>query len=78
MHENEISNVIFNSALEVHRELGGPGLLEGVYEETLALELSNAGLHVEAQRELPVYYKGRKLRSPLRLDLLVNDKVVVE
>lgn len=78
MHENEISHVIVNSALEVHRELGGPGLLEGVYEEALAMEIEDAGLRVDTQRELPIYYKGRKLRSPLRLDLLVEGKVIVE
>lgn len=78
MTENELSQVIVDSAIEVHRTLGGPGLLEGIYEEALAWEMRDAGLQVERQRKIPVYYKGRKMETPLRLDLLVDGKVVVE
>jgi len=62
----------------VHRTLGGPGLLESVYEEALAWELQNAGLLVERQLEVPILYKERRLANPLRLDLLVEKKVIVE
>ena len=78
MDENEISKVIVDAAIEVHRELGGPGLLESVYEEALAYELRERGLSIERQRKVPVVYKGQKLAGDLRLDLIVNEKVVVE
>ncbi len=78
MHENEISGIVVDAAIEVHRTLGGPGLLEGVYEEALAWELQSRKMQVERQFHVPLEYKGRKLRMPLRLDLLVGGKVVVE
>jgi len=78
MDENEISSVVVDAAIEVHRELGGPGLLESVYEEALAFELRDRGLEVSRQVSVPLAYKGRDLRSGLRLDLLVNNKVIVE
>ena len=78
MHENEISKMILNAAIEVHRTLGGPGLLESVYEEALTWELSQAGLVVRRQLELPIHYKDHLLATPLRLDLLVHDLVIVE
>ncbi len=78
MHENEISKIVLNAAIEVHRTLGGPGLLEGVYEEALAWELGAAGLTVQRQLEVPIHYKGQVLSTPLRLDLLVNGKVIIE
>ena len=78
MHENEISRVVVGSAIEVHRTLGGPGLLESVYEEALAWELGHRGLSVERQKPVPVVYKGRTLATPLRLDLLVGGKVILE
>ena len=78
MDENEISKVIVNAAIEVHRELGGPGLLESVYESALAYELEERGLTVERQRIVPVIYKGKRLPGDLRLDMVVNDKVIVE
>jgi GxxExxY protein len=59
MHENEISRVILDAAIEVHRTLGGPGLLESVYEEALAWELELRGLTVERQKAVPVEYKGQ-------------------
>jgi len=78
MNENEISKVIVDSAIEVHRTLGGPGLLESVYEEALAFELESRGLTVHRQKVVPLLYKGHRLGSDLRLDLLVNNRVVVE
>jgi len=78
MDENEISRVVVEAAIEVHRELGGPGLLESAYEEALAFELNDRGLEVSRQLTVPLTYKGRDLRSDLRLDLLLNGKVIVE
>ncbi len=78
MNENERSKHIVDSTIEVHRVLGGPGLLEAVYEEALAWELRHRGLTVERQLEVPLTYKGAVLASPLRLDLLVERQIVVE
>jgi GxxExxY protein len=78
MDENEISRVIYESAIEVHRELGGPGLLESVYEEALCYELQQRGLTVERQKLLPISYKGKVLGNPFRIDLLVEGKVIIE
>jgi len=60
MNENEISKVIVDCAIEVHRSLGGPGLLESVYEEALVWELSQKACHVKRQVVLPIQYKGVK------------------
>lgn len=76
--ENRISTQIIGAAVEVHRTLGGPGLLESVYEEALAWELERRGLTVERQLECPISYKEQVLSSPLRLDLLVERCVIVE
>ena len=78
MTENYISRQVVGAAIEVHRELGGPGLLEGIYEEALAFELQSAGLDVKRQKLLPILYKGVEIKKPLCLDLLVENKVVVE
>jgi GxxExxY protein len=78
MTENEISKVVVEAAIEVHRTLGGPGLLESVYEEALAYELELRGLTVERQRVVPVVYKGKRLATQLRVDLIVVGRVVVE
>jgi len=76
--ENPISRDIVRCALEVHRTLGGPGLLESVYEEALAWELSQTGLDIQRQVNLPIPYKGQTLASPLRIDLIVGRKVIIE
>jgi len=76
--ENEITREIIGAAIEVHRTLGGPGLLESVYEEALSWEMTHRGLLVERQLQVPISYKGNPLTSPLRLDLLVEKKVIVE
>jgi GxxExxY protein len=78
MHENEIAKVIVDSAIEVHRELGGPGLLEDVYEEAMAAELALRGLTVERQLPVRLAYKGRVLHRPLRLDMKINSLVLVD
>ncbi len=78
MTENEISRLIVESAIEVHRTLGGPGLLESVYEEALVWELQQRGCQVQRQLSLPIPYKGHILASPLRIDLMVDKLVIVE
>jgi GxxExxY protein len=78
MNENEISKVIVDSAIEVHRELGGPGLIEGVYEESMVEELTLRGLRAERQLQVPIVYKGKRLGNPLRLDLKINGLVLVD
>ena len=78
MNENEISKIIVESAIEVHRELGGPGLIEGVYEESMVEELARRGVRVERQLQVPLFYKGKRLGNPLRLDLKVNGLVLVD
>ena len=78
MNENEISRIIVDAAFEVHRELGGPGLLEDLYEEAMAEELRLRGLLVERQLPIRVVYKGRVLRRPLRLDMKVQGLVLID
>ncbi len=78
MDENEISRHIVDCAIEVHRTLGGPGLLESVYEEALVWELQQRGLEVERQVALPIHYKDQTLASPLKVDLILGKKVIVE
>ena len=72
MTENESSRVVVDAAIEVHRTLGGPGLLESVYDEALAYELELRGLTVERQRVVPVVYKGKRLATELRVDLVAG------
>lgn len=78
MSENETSKWIVNAAIEVHRTLGGPGLLESVYEEALVWELMQVGCRVERQVQTPIRYKSVTLSTPLRIDLLVDSLVIVE
>ncbi|QFZ55724.1 GxxExxY protein [Oceanihabitans sp. IOP_32] len=75
--ENDISYLIRGSIFKVYNELG-PGLLESVYEAVLSFELQKQGLEVKSQVPLPVFYEGHKLEVGFRLDLLVNDKVIIE
>jgi GxxExxY protein len=74
---NELSYKIIGCAIEVHRHLG-PGLLESVYEVCLIDEMRNAGLVVRSQIYVPVHYKGKDLGGTLKIDLLVNDIVIIE
>jgi GxxExxY protein len=78
LDENRISRHVVESAIEVHRTLGGPGLLESVYEEALVWELKQRDLVINRQVRLPISYKGLSLSSPLRIDLIAGGKVIVE
>lgn len=77
MHENEISKIIFDLGLKIHKNLG-PGLLESAYEECLFYEISKAGLFVEKQKPIPLIYEEVKLDIGYRIDLLVEKSVVIE
>lgn len=77
MTNNEITFEIRGAIYDVYKALG-PGLLESVYEEALVFELEQRGLKVERQKQVPINYKGKVLNSELRLDLLVEDSVIVE
>ena len=76
--ENEISHKIIGAAIEVHRVLGGPGLLEGIYESCLCHELILRGFIVERQLPVPITYKNSVVRDPLYVDILVEGRVIVE
>ena len=73
----EIARVIVNSAFKVHKELG-PGLLEKIYEACLAYEIEKAGLIIKRQVDIPIIYDGIQLNEKLRLDLIVENLVIVE
>jgi GxxExxY protein len=77
MEFEPLSNQVIGAALEVHRTLG-PGLLESVYEQALAYELTTLGLNVQTQVAVPVAYKSVKLDCGFRLDLLVQEQLVIE
>lgn len=77
MTENELSKIVIGCAIDVHSELGA-GLLESVYEECLFLELTELGLKVERQKTLPIRYKGKEVDVAFRIDLIVEDKLIVE
>ena len=76
--ENILAAQVIDAAIEVHRTLGGPGLLESLYEEALYQELRLRNVSVQAQVQVPVLYKGCILRNPMRLDLLVDSRVIIE
>jgi len=77
MEHNEITYLIRGAIFEVHNQLG-PGLLESVYQAALMVELMEQGLEVRQEVGLPVYYKGYKLELGFRLDILVQDSVIIE
>ena len=77
MTENEVTYQVRGAVYDVYKALG-PGLLESVYEEALVFELEQRGLKVERQKQVPIVYKGSQLKTELRLDLLVEDCVIVE
>ena len=77
MTENELSKIVFDAGMRVHKALG-PGLLESAYEECLYYELQKNGLSVEKQKTLPLIYEGVKLDAGYRIDLLVDKKLVIE
>ncbi|MGB0888357.1 MAG: GxxExxY protein [Vicingaceae bacterium] len=77
MTENELSKIIIGLGIEIHTALG-PGLLESAYEECLYYELKKNGFKVEKQKILPLSYKDVNIGSGYRIDLLVEDKVIIE
>ena len=77
MTDNEITYEIRGAIYDVYKDLG-PGLLESVYEEALCFELEQRGLEVGRQVQVPITYKGNVLKTELRLDIIVEDKVIVE
>jgi GxxExxY protein len=77
MSENEISQIVIGCAIEVHKLLG-PGLLESAYQECLYYEIRQAGLKVQKEKPMPIVYKEVKLDHGYRIDLLVEEKVVIE
>lgn len=77
MTNNELTYEIRGAIFDVYNELG-PGLLESVYEEALVFELKERGLKVERQMEVPIRYKANELKTPLRLDLLIENTIIVE
>lgn len=77
MHENEIGSIIVNAAYDVHVRIG-PGLLESVYQKCLIYELRQSGLNLMHEVQLPIRYRGVEMECHYRLDLLVENKVIVE
>jgi GxxExxY protein len=77
MTENEISNRVIGIAIEIHKELG-PGLLESAYKECLFYKLGKSGLLTEKEKPIPLIYEDVKLDCGYRLDLLVENKLVIE
>lgn len=77
MHENAIAKIVVDSAFKIHKEYG-PGLLESIYEKLLQHELVTRGLNVRAQMPVPVFYEEIPLGTGFRVDLLVNEKLIVE
>lgn len=73
-----LSEQVLDAAIEVHRTLGGPGLLESLYEDALFHELNLRGIPAVSQVQIPVAYKNYKLRDPMRLDMLVDNKIIIE
>ena len=77
MLENEISNKVIGAAIDIHKNLG-PGLLESAYENALAYDLNNVGLDIKQQIPMPFIYKEIKLDVGYRLDLIIENKVIIE
>jgi GxxExxY protein len=77
MNENEIGTIVIESTIALHRELG-PGLLESVYEITLAHELEQRNLHFRRQAPIPIRYKGIQFDEGFRADIIVENKVLLE
>ena len=77
MTENELSKIVFDVGLKIHKKLG-PGLFETVYEECLFYELQKQGLKVEKQIILPIIYEELKIENAFRIDILVESKLILE
>ncbi|MDP4239956.1 MAG: GxxExxY protein [Bacteroidota bacterium] len=74
---NDLAYRVVACAIEVHKQLG-PGLLESIYEECFIEELKSGGFNVTSQEKIPLVYKGKTLKTDLKLDILVNDCIIVE
>lgn len=77
MTENELSKIVFETGLKIHKKLGA-GLFEHVYEECLFYELTKLGLFVEKQKLLPIIYEELKIENAFRLDMIVENKLILE
>jgi GxxExxY protein len=77
MNENELSNIVIGLAIKIHKALG-PGLLESAYRESLFYEINKAGLSVEKEKPMPLIYEEVKLDIGYRIDLLVENKLILE
>jgi len=77
LHHNEISGIIVDTAVQVHKKLG-PGLLESVYQDVMTYEPRKCGLCIEEQRAIPVVWDEMRMEVGFRADLIVEDKVIVE
>ena len=74
---NRITGIILDAAVVVHKEMGS-GLLESVYEYCLSKELTNRGIKIQAQFSVPLFYKGHALEKDFRLDMLVENEIIIE
>ena len=77
MDVDALAELVIGCAIKVHREMG-PGLLEDIYHECAGIELASAGVPFEYERHLPIAYKGTALKKRLRIDLLIDRRLVVE
>lgn len=77
MHINELSGHIINSAITVHKELG-PGLFESVYQSCLVIELEDRGFNVQTETSFPVTYRGKTISNNFRVDVLVEERIILE
>ena len=76
--DNALTYKIIGAAIDVHRALGGPGLLESIYESALCHELALQGLKIQSQVPVEVRYKDARIRAPLMLDILVENRIIIE
>jgi len=77
MNENELSRIIVDRSLKIHRALG-PGLLESVYEKILFYEMTNSNIKCKRQVDIPVFYENIKMDIGFKADLIIEDKVIIE
>ncbi|HFK5571070.1 GxxExxY protein [Elizabethkingia meningoseptica] len=77
MNENELSRIVFDLGLKIHKKLGA-GLFESVYEECLFYEINNYGLQVERQKYLPIIYENLLIEKAFKIDLMVENKLILE
>jgi len=78
MGEEEICKIVLDAAIKVHKTLGGPGLLESIYRDALMYELHLRGLNVSKEQPVKITYEGIQIGEPLRLDILVENKIIIE